>query len=82
MTGNDCKILEDNIDTFLFTFLKTGEKFESESCLNLRQVLVLYKVFKNPSMVRIRTCIHIIFHQSVYSRKNSFSASNNVMFNK
>ena len=47
MIGNDCKIMEENIDTFLFTFLKPGEVWESESCLKLRQVLDLYKRFKD-----------------------------------
>lgn len=49
MIGNDCKILEENIDTFLYSFVRTekGEKWESESCLKLRQILDLYKCFKD-----------------------------------
>lgn len=47
MIGNDCKIMEDNIDTFLYQFLKPVEAWESESCLKLRQVLDFYKVFKD-----------------------------------
>lgn len=49
MIGPDCKLLEENIDTFLFTFVNTdaGEKWENDSCLKLRQILDLYMKFKD-----------------------------------
>ena len=45
MIGNDCKILEDNIDTFIYVFVRKNEEWQSESCLKLRQVYGLYKAF-------------------------------------
>lgn len=49
MIGNDCKLLEDNIDVFLDTFLKKdcGESWESPSSNKLKQLLCLYKDFSN-----------------------------------
>ncbi|XP_065659138.1 uncharacterized protein LOC136083609 [Hydra vulgaris] len=43
--GNDCKLLESNIDTFLNSFLADGENWHDQSALKLRQILDLYKRF-------------------------------------
>nr|XP_047142024.1 uncharacterized protein LOC124816524 isoform X2 [Hydra vulgaris] len=43
--GNDCKLLELNIDTFLNSFLADGENWLDQSTLKLRQILDLYKRF-------------------------------------
>ena len=51
MIGNDCKILESNIDTFLNEFVgEVGDQWNSEKSLKLRQVLNLYKLFSDLSM--------------------------------
>ena len=44
MIGNDCKLLEDNIDVFLDTFIKKdcGETWNSQSAIKLKQILNLY----------------------------------------
>lgn len=48
MIGNDCKILENNIDTFLDVFVKErGDDWNSSKSLKLRQVLKLYQLFKD-----------------------------------
>lgn len=47
MIGNDCKLLEDNIDTFLNALLKPGETWKSQSAVKLYQTLHLYKKFKD-----------------------------------
>ena len=48
MIGNDCKILENNIDTFLDVFVKDrNESWESEKTLKLKKILKLYKEFKD-----------------------------------
>ncbi|XP_066930041.1 uncharacterized protein [Clytia hemisphaerica] len=43
MIGNDCRLLEENIDAFLNR--QSGETLESPSARKLRQVLTLYKDF-------------------------------------
>jgi len=47
MIGNDCKMIESNIDVFLDTFISKdkGETWESPSSAKLRQLLQLYKLF-------------------------------------
>ena len=47
MIGNDCKLLEENVDVFLDTFLhkELGETWESPSVNKLKQLLSLYKLF-------------------------------------
>jgi len=50
MIGNDTKLLEDNIDTFLSEFIVDGDSWESAKNLKLRQVLSLYRLFKDLSM--------------------------------
>ena len=47
MIGNDCKLLEANIDVFLDTFIRkdSGETWESNTVIKLKQVLSLYKSF-------------------------------------
>ena len=46
MIGNDCKILEENIDTFLDVFVTAkNDKWESEKSGKIRHVLQLYKAF-------------------------------------
>jgi len=48
MIGNDCKTIEDNIDTFLSTFIEDkNSTWEAEQSLKLRQILSLYKSFKD-----------------------------------
>ena len=48
MIGNDCKILENNIDSFLDVFVKDrGDNWSSERSLKLRQILELYIKFKD-----------------------------------
>ncbi|XP_047139031.1 uncharacterized protein LOC124814958 [Hydra vulgaris] len=43
--GNDCMLLESNIDTFLHSFLADGENWQDQSALKLRQILDLYRRF-------------------------------------
>ena len=46
MIGNDCKILENNIDSFLDVFVKKrNDSWKSEKSQKIRQVLQLYKSF-------------------------------------
>jgi len=47
MIGNDCKLIELNIDVFLDNFISKdkGETWESSSASKLRQLLQLYKLF-------------------------------------
>lgn len=45
MIGNDCKRLEDNIDSFLDVFVIDG--WQSQKNSKLRQVLNLYNSFKD-----------------------------------
>lgn len=47
MIGNDCKILEENIDFFLDIFLARdkGETWKNASSIKLRLLLMLYKSF-------------------------------------
>ena len=46
MVGNDCKILESNIDSFLDTFVtEKNDCWESEKSQKIRQILKLYKAF-------------------------------------
>ena len=47
MIGNDCKLLESNIDVFLDTFIRkdSGETWSSPSAMKLKQILNLYKMF-------------------------------------
>ena len=46
MIGNDCKLLESNIDTFLNTFVEAkGDEWKSEKTLKIRQLLKLYNMF-------------------------------------
>ena len=47
--GNDCKLLEENIDVFLDTFRDKdkGESWESPSMNKLKQVLLVYKQFRD-----------------------------------
>jgi len=47
MIGNDCKLLEENVDALLDTFIRSnqGETWNSESATKLRQILALYKAF-------------------------------------
>ena len=46
MIGNDCKILESNIDTFLIVFVEEkGDTWHSEKSQKLGQILNLYKSF-------------------------------------
>ena len=51
MIGNDCKILEGNIDSFLDEFVKAeGDVWNSGRSNKLRQVLNLYKLFSDLAM--------------------------------
>ena len=51
MIGNDCKLTECNIDTFLDEFVKErNDLWNSEKSLKLRQVLSLYKSFGDLAM--------------------------------
>ena len=47
MIGNDCKLIEENIDVFLDSFIQKekGESWESPSAIKLKQILNLYKLF-------------------------------------
>ena len=48
MIGNDCKLLEDNIDVFLNVFVDDRQDtWESEKSQKLRHVLQLYKAFRD-----------------------------------
>eukprot|EP00111_Clytia_hemisphaerica_P014888 TCONS_00043847-protein len=47
MIGGDCKILEDNIDKFLETFMTKNESRQSKSFVKMRQVSSLYHQFKD-----------------------------------
>ncbi|XP_066932109.1 uncharacterized protein [Clytia hemisphaerica] len=48
MIGNDCKLFEDNIDTFLNVFIaERNQSWNDESSERLRHVLKLYKRFKD-----------------------------------
>ena len=46
MIGNDCKILEANIDTFLTIFVENeGVSWQSQKSLKLRHILQLYNAW-------------------------------------
>ena len=46
MIGNDCKLLESNIDSFLDIFVTdANDRWDSEKSAKMRQVLKLYKTF-------------------------------------
>jgi len=47
MIGQDCKQFECNIDKFVNVFLKSGEKVDDKSFEKMRNVITLYKKFRD-----------------------------------
>ena len=47
MIGSDCKQLELNIDKFISTFLGPNQKIEDKSCEVFRNIITLYRLFKD-----------------------------------
>jgi len=50
MIGPDCKLLEQNIDKFIMTFLKPEESYKGKSFEKFRQLSVLYHLFADLAM--------------------------------
>ena len=67
--GNDCKLLENNIDTFISTFMETENDVLLEVNGKLRQSLKLYVDFKD--LARL-----LEFHILICSYQNSHSIQN------
>ena len=47
MIGRDCKRFEYNIEKFVATFPKEGEKIEDKSFQKMRTVITLYRMFRD-----------------------------------
>ena len=48
MIGNDCKLIEENIDVFLNVFvMDRQDSWESEKSQKIRHILELYKAFRD-----------------------------------
>ena len=75
MIGQDCKYFEENIDKFVQTFLKSEEVVSGKSFEKLRQVLQLYRAFKDLAYDVRSTKSDLI-------RANSFSSRAEAFFQK
>jgi len=66
MIGNDCKLLELNIDVFLDSFLNKdkGETWQSPTATKLRQVLSLYQLFSD--LARCISCFSLFLSAVIF----------------
>ena len=68
MIGNDCKLLEDNIDVFLDTFIKkeSGETWNSPSATKLKQILTLYKSFADLARYAVSMIVKYTYYLLIF----------------
>ena len=72
MIGQDCKQFECNIEKFIQTFLKEGEDYHSESFAKMRQIVKLYRLFRDLSQDIRATSVNLERIESFEDRVEEF----------